>query len=89
MAGVSPSVKAHGHLTLGHLVLTLGVLTALALAALVFAVAIGSADVSLKESLAALVGGGDALSRTLILELRLPRALAAFAPRKPGSARSG
>ncbi|MDW7748691.1 MAG: iron chelate uptake ABC transporter family permease subunit, partial [Halomonas sp.] len=59
--------------------LTLGVLAAVALAALVFAVALGSATVPLSDGLAVLVGGGDALSRTLILELRLPRALAAFA----------
>ncbi|TDR52942.1 iron complex transport system permease protein [Halomonas ventosae] len=78
MGRVSPRA-AHGHLTLGHLALTLGGLAALALAALVFAVALGSATVPLSDGLAVLVGGGDALSRTLILELRLPRALAAFA----------
>mgnify|MGYP000668612497 CR=1 FL=1 len=79
MAGASLRVCAHGHPTLGQLALTLGLLAAAALAALVVAVALGSAAVPLTDSLAVLVGGGDDMSRTLILELRLPRALAAFA----------
>ncbi len=79
MAGASLRTCAHGHPTLGQLALTLGLLAAAALAALVVAVALGSAAVPLTDSLAVLVGGGDDMSRTLILELRLPRALAAFA----------
>ena len=79
MAGASLRVCAHGHPTLGQLALTLGLLAAAALTALVVAVALGSAAVPLTDSLAVLVGGGDDMSRTLILELRLPRALAAFA----------
>ncbi|MBB3183600.1 iron complex transport system permease protein [Halomonas fontilapidosi] len=79
MAGASLRVCAHGHPTLGQLALTLGLLAAAALAALIVAVALGSAAVPLTDSLAVLVGGGDDMSRTLILELRLPRALAAFA----------
>ena len=79
MAGASSATKAPGHLTAGHLMLTLGVLATLALVALVLAVAMGSADISLTQGIAALAGGGEPLPRILVLELRLPRALAAFA----------
>ncbi|EHQ52185.1 transport system permease protein [Ectothiorhodospira sp. PHS-1] len=43
------------------------------------AVALGSVPLTPTETLAVLTGGGEPLHRTLILELRLPRALAAFA----------
>ena len=59
-----------------------GILTVLllaALAALVTAVALGSVQLTPAQTLAVLTGDGDPLHRTLILELRLPRALAAFA----------
>ena len=58
------------------------VLTALVIAvvvALLLAVASGSADVSFAETIAALRGSGPEQIRSLILELRLPRALTAFA----------
>ncbi|TDO06215.1 FecCD family ABC transporter permease [Halomonas sp.] len=57
----------------------IGGLAALALLALMLAVCLGSVNLTPGQILAALAGEGDALSRTLILELRLPRALAAFA----------
>lgn len=57
----------------------LGLLSLAALAALVLSVALGSVTLPPGEILAALAGGGEELSRILILELRLPRSLAAFA----------
>ncbi|MGM0693033.1 MAG: FecCD family ABC transporter permease [Pseudomonadota bacterium] len=57
----------------------LGVLAAIALATLGLSVSLGSVALAPGKILTALGGGGDALTRTLILELRLPRALAAFA----------
>nr|WP_255199480.1 iron ABC transporter permease [Marinobacter lutaoensis] len=50
-----------------------------ALAAVLVSVATGSADLSLEQVLAVLSGGGSELQRTLVLELRLPRTLGAFA----------
>ncbi len=61
------------------LVFPLGVLALAALAALVLSVAIGSVTVTPAELWRVTLGGGDALSRTLVLELRVPRALSAFA----------
>jgi iron complex transport system permease protein len=43
------------------------------------ALAVGSVSLPLHSVIAALTGGGDPLTRTLVLELRLPRALTAFA----------
>lgn len=57
----------------------LGLLSLAALAALALSVALGSVMLPPGEILAALGGMGEGLSRTLILELRLPRSLAAFA----------
>lgn len=54
------------------------VLTVLLIAALVFALGWGSVSLPPRVVLATLVGGGDDLARTVILELRLPRAVAAF-----------
>ncbi|MFP4683272.1 MAG: FecCD family ABC transporter permease [Ectothiorhodospira sp.] len=59
-----------------------GILSALLLAALValgISVALGSVSLSPAQTLATLTGGGEPLHRALILGLRLPRALAAFA----------
>ncbi|MFP4244650.1 MAG: FecCD family ABC transporter permease [Ectothiorhodospira sp.] len=59
-----------------------GILSALLLAALValgISVALGSVSLSPAQTLATLTGGGEPLHRALILDLRLPRALAAFA----------
>lgn len=57
----------------------LAVLGLLALAALVLAVMVGSVAVTTAELLAVLAGAGEPLHQTLVLDLRLPRALAAFA----------
>jgi iron complex transport system permease protein len=62
-----------------QLSLPLGVLLSAALLSLVLSISIGSASVALPELWSVLSGGGEALSRTLILELRLPRSLSAFA----------
>ncbi|MCM0614108.1 iron ABC transporter permease [Marinobacter sediminum] len=49
------------------------------LVAMVVSVSIGSSPIALRETLAVLVGGGSELQQTLILDLRLPRTLSAFA----------
>lgn len=54
-------------------------LIALALAALALALVSGSATLSPGELARALLGNGSALANTLVFDLRLPRALAAFA----------
>ncbi|UYG01238.1 FecCD family ABC transporter permease [Halomonas sp. GD1P12] len=54
-------------------------LTALALAALLLALATGSASLSVAKLMQALFGEGDSLAHTLVFDLRLPRALSAFA----------
>ena len=59
--------------------LPLGLLALSSLLSLGLAVATGSVGVGLHEVWSVVRGEGDALSRTLILELRLPRALSAFA----------
>ncbi len=51
----------------------------LAAATLLLALVSGSADISFSESLQALRGGGSERVRSLVVELRLPRALTAFA----------
>ena len=48
-------------------------------AVLLLSLAVGSTAVPLHGLWAALTGGGDALTRTVVLELRLPRTLNAFA----------
>ena len=55
------------------------VLLGLSLVALTVAVAVGSVTISPQDIRAVLAGGGEPLHRTLLLELRAPRALAAFA----------
>ncbi len=49
------------------------------LAAMVLSVSVGSAGLTLADTLAVFTGGSSELNRTLVLELRLPRTLAAFA----------
>ena len=56
-----------------------GGLLLLVAAAFMVALASGSADISVGETLRILTGGGNEQARSLILELRLPRALTAFA----------
>lgn len=62
-------------MTDARLILTL---SAAGLLSLIVAIAIGPVSISLSEGRAALTGGGDPLIRTALLEVRLPRALAAF-----------
>lgn len=60
-------------------VLPLLVLSGLGLVSLLLAVGVGSVPVSPAQIWAVMAGEGEALHRTLIVDLRLPRALAAFA----------
>ena len=53
-------------------------LAAVALVVLLLSLVAGPADKGLQDVLSAFAGGGDAVARTVILDLRLPRALAAF-----------
>src|SRR5262245_33451168 len=53
-------------------------LALLALAVFIAALLIGTSGVSLRSALAALLGAGDDAARTVLLEVRLPRLLAAF-----------
>jgi len=57
----------------------LSALVALTVIALCVALAVGSVPLPLHSVISALGGGGDPLARTLVLELRLPRAITAFA----------
>ena len=61
------------------LALSFALLTAAALASLVAAVSIGSTALDPADLWRGLFGQEDSLARTLVLELRLPRALCAFA----------
>src|SRR3569832_824299 len=54
-------------------------LTVLSGATLALALVVGSVDLGMAGVWAVLQGGGDALQRNVILALRLPRALSAFA----------
>lgn len=54
------------------------VLLAGSIAALFAALFIGSSDITVRDSIAALFGQGDTLAATAVYQLRLPRALAAF-----------
>ena len=58
---------------------TLLVLGALALVCLLASLLAGSAHLSLDQALAALGGGGDELSATIVRTIRLPRTISAFA----------
>jgi len=57
----------------------LAVLSIVALAVMGLSLGLGSVALSLGDLWAVVTGGGEPLQRTLILELRLPRTLAAFA----------
>ena len=65
-----------GWLSVIRSLLVLGVL---ALAAMLLALAMGSVTIPLPDLWQVVQGEGSALNRTLLLDLRLPRALAAFA----------
>jgi iron complex transport system permease protein len=56
----------------------LAILLLAAAAVLLAGLLIGSSGISLPRALAALAGGGDAATRTVLLEVRLPRVLAGF-----------
>ena len=58
---------------------TLLALGALALACLAASLLAGSAHLSLSQALAAMGGGGDELSATIVRTIRLPRTISAFA----------
>jgi iron complex transport system permease protein len=55
------------------------VLVLISIAAVTFAIALGSAQIGVGKVVWVLAGGGSDLERTLILDLRLPRVLSAFA----------
>ncbi len=61
------------------LALWLPALLLLTVAAFALSLAVGSTPISLHALWAALTGGGDDLTRTVVLQLRLPRSLNAFA----------
>ncbi|MCP1673255.1 iron complex transport system permease protein [Natronocella acetinitrilica] len=82
MAGVEHEAAAApgpGVSLMPRLIKTLGGLAALAMAAMVLAVAVGSVAIPVSGLLGVISGDADALHRTLVLELRVPRVLAAFA----------
>lgn len=60
--------------------LATGVLLPASLLAILIALAYGSVAIAPGDLLAVIQGEGSRLHNTLVLELRLPRALAAFAP---------
>ena len=76
---VSPTAAPAAVIGAGRLVPPLLILAVVALVSLLVAVAIGSVRIAPAELWAVLMGEGTPLHRTLILELRAPRALAAFA----------
>ncbi|MBD2858680.1 iron ABC transporter permease [Spongiibacter sp. KMU-158] len=55
------------------------ILAGIALASLLIAVRVGSVEIALLDLWQVLCGNGNSLHQTLVFELRLPRALAAFA----------
>lgn len=57
----------------------LGLLAVIAIAAMLFSLAVGSAQLSVSQLWAVMQGQGDALASTMVIDLRLPRALSAFA----------
>jgi iron complex transport system permease protein len=59
--------------------LRLLLLAAIALAAALLSIGTGAAGLPLADVVAVLAGGGDATSRTIVLELRLPRVVLALA----------
>jgi len=58
--------------------LRLAVLALLLLGAVIFSMSVGAAALPLRDVVAALTGGGDAMARTIVLELRLPRVMLAL-----------
>lgn len=56
----------------------LGLLALLAAAALMLSVSVGAAPVPLSDVLGVLLGRGDAATRAIVIDLRLPRGLLAL-----------
>jgi len=73
-----PAVEKPAAMTRIPATLALAALAVVALAAFALALGVGSIALDPMTVLRALAGGGDATARTLVQELRLPRALAAF-----------
>lgn len=71
----SGSVSSAGR----HPAIVLGILGLAAVLALLASVMLGSVALTPNDVIVALLGGGSDLARILVLELRLPRSLAAFA----------
>lgn len=61
------------------MLLLIPALATVAAGALMLALGVGSVSIGPKELFAVLAGNGDPLHRTLVLDMRLPRALTAFA----------
>src|SRR5579862_4951475 len=79
MAGAQESVvPARGGVSERASPTSLIVLVVLAAAVFCVAVLVGSSGTGVRGSLAALFGGGDEATRTVLLAVRLPRVLAAF-----------
>jgi len=57
----------------------LGLLAVIAIAAMLFSLTVGSAQLSASQLWAVVQGQGDALAGTMVIDLRLPRGLSAFA----------
>jgi iron complex transport system permease protein len=65
-------------LPVGRTAARLGLLLLAAAVAVVLATTTGAAQLPVRDVLAALTGGGDAATRTIVLELRLPRVVLAL-----------
>ncbi|MGH8269424.1 MAG: FecCD family ABC transporter permease [Steroidobacteraceae bacterium] len=74
-----PEAGAAASPPVGRGTLILVALAAIAAIALVASLFVGSVALAPREVLAVIGGHGDTLARTLVLDLRLPRSLAAFA----------
>jgi iron complex transport system permease protein len=66
------------HLPVGRTVGRLLLLAIVGVVAALFATGTGAAGLPLREVIAVFTGGGDAVSRTIVLELRLPRVVLAL-----------
>jgi len=73
-ANVAPGVSLRGQVLLRGL----AILVLLAAAVLLAALLVGSSGIGLDRTLAALAGGGDEATRSVLFAVRLPRVLAGF-----------
>jgi iron complex transport system permease protein len=67
------TIASGAPVTRSRTALRLGLLTVVAIAASLFALSVGAAGLPLRDVIAAVTGAGDAMTRTIVLELRLPR----------------